>query len=445
MLSYLPRTTSRSKSSIACSNMLLAAHNNNGSLLNASSSHSTVSASSALLGWVPQPNQRGTMDIIWSCVSTLFICVWAILHLNVPAAQDNEVRIFFRRFRWMLLMIFAPELVMLYAAGQWTSARRSITDMASLGYRGWTLTHGFYADSGGFLLYSDDCVAFPVTAKQLHYLVQHEHVPMPTLSRREIWDKSKADLVAKTIATFQAGWLVTQCIARGIQHLPITILELSTLAMISCTACTAFFWMQKPLGVETPTSIFSKSTITQILLSAGEAAKDSFKDTPLDFIESQTYTSGQLPLHQWWGVQERPLTRIPNDRDPRLHNLSMVLTISLPVAAFPLLHFIGWSFDFPTKLELLMWRWTSVAMTLILGIYSAIETVGIIKDGYTTSSLTNLGSYKLRWPRNILFFAPATLYTLTRAIVIVETVISLRLLPPGCFDVVQWSELFPHL
>ena len=31
-----------------------------------------------------------------------------------------------------------------------------------------------------------------------------------------------------------------------------------------------------------------------------------------------------------------------------------------------------------------------------------------------------------------------------RLIVIVEIVISLRLLPSGCFEVVQWSQVLPH-
>ena len=343
-----------------------------------------------------------------------------------------------------MFMIFAPELVTLFASAQWTSARRSITDMTSLGCSEWTLTHGFYADSGGFMLYSDDYVPFPITAKQLHYLVRNYYLPMPTISRKEIWDKSKADLIAKTIASGQAVWLVTQVIARGVQGLAITVLELSTVAIIICTACTAFFWLRKPLGVETPTPLFLKCSITEILLSAGDQGKHPFKDTPLDFIESRIYTSSQLPLSHLWGVQERPLTRIPNDRDPYLHNLSMVFTISMPVAAFPLLHFIGWNFEFPTEAELLLWRWTCVAMTILMGTYSVVEAAWIIKDGYTTSGLTNMNAYKLRWPTNLLFFIPAALYVVARAIVIVETVISLRLLPAGCFQTVQWSELLPH-
>ena len=397
------------------------------------------------LSWVPQPNQRGTVDIIWSCLTTLAFCVWTILHLNVPASTDTDLKVFVRRSRWMMFAILAPELVMLFACGQWTSAKRSVADMQNSGHQSWTLTHAFYADSGGFVLYSDDWVPFPITAKQLHYLVEYHYIPMPTISRKEIWDKSKADLFAKTIASAQAAWLVTQVIARGIQHLPVTVLELSTIALVACSAATSFFWLRKPLGVETPTALHLKQPIADLLVQAGDEAKQPFENTPLDFIESQIYTSSQLPLSRCWGVQERPLSRIPNDRDPRLHNIYMVLSITFPTAAFSLLHLIGWHFDFPTNLELLLWRWTCVSMTLVLGLYCITEAASIIRDGYTTSGLTTLNGYKLRWPTNLLFFIPGALYMFARVVVIVETIISLRLLPAACFQTVQWSELLPHL
>lgn len=83
-------------------------------------------------------------------------------------------------------------------------------------------------------------------------------------------------------------------------------------------------------------------------------------------------------------------------------------------------------------------------MGIILSIGCFAEAISIIVDGYTTSALTNLGGYKLRWPSNLLFFIPGFLYMSARLIVIIEIVISLRLLPSGCFEVVQWSQVLPH-
>ena len=94
-----------------------------------------------------------------------------MLHLNVPAYADSDFSLFLRRARWMSLAILAPELVMLFACGQWASAKRSVAELRELGCSDWTMVHAHYADSGGFLLHMEDTVSFPITAKQIHYLV----------------------------------------------------------------------------------------------------------------------------------------------------------------------------------------------------------------------------------------------------------------------------------
>lgn len=368
-----------------------------------------------------------------------------MLHLNVPAKEDTFWTLFFRRMRWLVLALLAPELLMLFASGQWASAKRSVTDMKALGHQNWSMIHAFYADSGGFVFQARESKAFPVTAKQVWYLVQSNYMQIPSITKKEIWDKSKADRLAKTIASVQAGWLIIQVIARALQRLPVTLLELSTVALLTCTGATFFFWFYKPLNVETPTFLYSDSTIEDILIKAGSAADIPFRNTPLDFVEPRLYTSSQMPLHRFWGVQERPLPRIPNDRDSRLHNLTTLLIVTVPTAAFSLLHLAAWNFDFPTRLEQLFWRWTCVSMCIVLASGCIVEAGSIIWDGYTTSWLTTLNCYKLRWPTNLLFIIPGILYMLARIIVIGEVILTLRLLPSGCFENVCWTELLPHL
>ena len=408
------------------------------------SANASASQLSAKQGWVSQPNQRGTIDIIWSCFTTLAICCWVMIHLNVPAKTDSTWCLIFRKARWLTLALLAPEVVMLFACGQWASAKRSVKDMHHLGYKGWTMVHAFYADSGGFMLQAPDCVAFPITAKQVHYLVQQGHLLMPSITKEEIWDKSKADMFAKAVASFQAAWLVAQVVARGIQHLPVTLLELSTVALVTCTGAALFFWFSKPLNVDTPTTLEAEVNIAQVLVWAGDKAEAPFRDTPLDFIEPNLYTSSQMPFGKHWGVQQRPLPRIPNDRDSRLHSLSIIILLAIPTSCFSLLHLIGWNFDFPTRIEQMVWRWTCISMGVVLGIGCFVEAISIVVEGYPTPGLTTLNGYKLKWPTNLLFFIPGFLYISARLIVIVEIVISLRLLPLGCFEVVQWSQLLPH-
>lgn len=40
--------------------------------------------------WVDPPTGRGTWSILGSCLSTLFLCVWKSLHLNVPAMNESD-------------------------------------------------------------------------------------------------------------------------------------------------------------------------------------------------------------------------------------------------------------------------------------------------------------------------------------------------------------------
>lgn len=191
--------------------------------------HATPATNNTLLSgdWVSQPNQRGTIDILWTCLTTLFICLWIQLHLNVPANHEGFFHQSLRRFRWLLLGGLVPEALLLAAGGQWASAKRSVADMKKLELENtWTLAHGFYADSGGFVLQAPDAQPFPISAKQVHYLVKNGFIAAPDITQKEILDKSKADKFTKTIACLQTFWFITQCIARIINRLPLTPLEL---------------------------------------------------------------------------------------------------------------------------------------------------------------------------------------------------------------------------
>lgn len=73
--------------------------------------------------WYSAPNFRGTYDLIISCVLTLTVCVWSALHLNVPTENSTLTQRNLRRTRWILLGIFAPELVVSTAFAQYLTAK----------------------------------------------------------------------------------------------------------------------------------------------------------------------------------------------------------------------------------------------------------------------------------------------------------------------------------
>ena len=83
---------------------------------------------------------------------------------------------------------------------------------------------------------------------------------VPFLSEGEIWDKSKANSLAKTIVCIQALWFCAQVIGRLIERLPISLLELNTVAHALCALLVYLLWWDKPLDIQEPTVIESSKS-----------------------------------------------------------------------------------------------------------------------------------------------------------------------------------------
>jgi len=60
--------------------------------------------------WKPEPLTRGTFSILSSCLTTMFLCVWTAVHLNVPEYK-KESQQFWRKVKWLVIALFAPEVV----------------------------------------------------------------------------------------------------------------------------------------------------------------------------------------------------------------------------------------------------------------------------------------------------------------------------------------------
>ena len=132
-----------------------------------------------------------------------------------------------------------------------------------------TLIHGFYIVMGG---YAFDISKDPqprlwprkvnrLTPSPIAVLAcltsqdKDLRAVVPFLSEDEIWDKSKANGLAKAIVCIQALWFCAQCIIRLGQRMPISLLELNTFAHAICALLVYLLWWDKPLDVHEPTVI----------------------------------------------------------------------------------------------------------------------------------------------------------------------------------------------
>jgi hypothetical protein len=76
---------------------------------------------------------------------------------------------------------------------------------------------------------------------------------LPDISLEHIKDKSKQDAFAKGLAIVQSCWLIVQCIQRAAAHLPLSCLEVNTLAHVACALALYVCWWKKPLDIHEPT------------------------------------------------------------------------------------------------------------------------------------------------------------------------------------------------
>ncbi|KAG2147719.1 uncharacterized protein EDB93DRAFT_1103997 [Suillus bovinus] len=215
---------------------------------------------------------RTLWDILLSCGLTLFACTWTAIHPNIPGVNDGVVLIIFYRLCLMVVALFIPEFMTIWAMAQFHYAQRAAMDFnrgfgaqraqshsddqaicqSERAVTEWTLTHGFFALMGGFVLYVKGEPRATLTPSELREFVYKGYVEMPVITEAEIEDRSKGDGLYKCIAILQLVWFVVQLIARTAQGLPVTLLEIDTLG-VAALACIAYpFWWKKPKDIRRP-------------------------------------------------------------------------------------------------------------------------------------------------------------------------------------------------
>ncbi|KAK3503321.1 hypothetical protein B0T13DRAFT_456962 [Neurospora crassa] len=271
--------------------------------------------------WVPEPDRRGTFNILSTCLVTLSLCVWTAIHLNVPEHKEGKVKQLVRKAGWTLMGLVSPEAIAYTAYQQYSQAREisqamnsrnsppvyaghrrrtrdrglwgfvtslltspeSIEDQA-VGVPNWTIVHGFLAAMGGFAIEINEVgnanqqrvknflpkkatgtlrTRLTLTPEALRFLKGKglEHL-IPVPPRESIDDKSKGSTFAKALVCFQTSWFCIGCVNRFAQGLSISLLELNTLGHALCTLFIYAMWWHKPLDVGEPEKVSLDANLT---------------------------------------------------------------------------------------------------------------------------------------------------------------------------------------
>ncbi|EIW81937.1 hypothetical protein CONPUDRAFT_18021, partial [Coniophora puteana RWD-64-598 SS2] len=199
---------------------------------------------------------RTLWSIIETCLATIFACVVTSIHPNIPGPEDGRWRKNYRLTGVILLGVFAPELVVTWAGRQFVCARSFTKKMNDLiqshnkaqGIGSWTLTHSFFAYMGGFMLYRGSERCGIVTAQHIHAELKRSppRIGPIDITKEEINDMSKLNVLSKGVAIIQILWFVTQLIARNALSFSITPLEIGTMAFGLLSVLTYVLWMCKP-------------------------------------------------------------------------------------------------------------------------------------------------------------------------------------------------------
>lgn len=364
----------------------------------------TLALESAMVGWQPMCNSRGTWDIIWTCVQTMVLCAWVSVCVNVPAPDGGPMDRYTDKFFFVLLSLLGPELIFLLAFGQYHTANTSKRLFQELGHLDWSITHSFYADMGGIHVQPKGWKRFPVNAKQLHYLVRNGYMQYPDIKKWEIEARSKVDGLARFVhhhiylykpVTYKARLItgiqtlrfLVAITARFITGLAVTTLEMTVLANVFCTIMTFVAWWHKPTDVEISHLFELPTSIEKILKDAGDCADGQYRDTPLDFVSRDEW-SASLLWNYYVNILRRMnllrIFRLRYDR-PAQHMSTfnwpkpatrLQLVFILGVAVAHCAFFLGaWTFHFPTPIERTLWRSVAVIQAGISLTAAAFEII----------------------------------------------------------------------
>jgi hypothetical protein len=241
---------------------------------------------------------------------------------------------------------------------------------------------------------------------------------IPPISVEEIDDKNKGDVVVKVLTLVQIVWLIMDLAIRASARLPVSQLEVVTLAFAITSILTYGMLWSKPQDAKFP--------ILQI------ADRYPSSDELQNIVERGPTSFGRSRVDYW----------IPNNSihvtGAEPYNSSFLLGSLLGATVFGFPHFLGWNLVFPTRVDQILWRVSAVVTTAVP--WALIITDQLIYRFPGSSRMEGRFVVDANWHgdsrlRRIMWYCTiytlVVLYVLSRLFVIVEAFRCLYWLPEG--------------
>ena len=308
-----------------------------------------------------------------------------------------------------------------------------------------------------------------LSLSDIERLVQNQEIEYPIATRDEIQDKSKGDAVTEALVVLQTTWFLLQCAARGSRRLALTELELATAAFALLNIVTYAFWWDKPLDVQCHI-VVRRRTAQDGARHDQEHNQEGIQpaeESAVPARQERDYWSRSLgwlryawdglrsvfcgwtwddALLGFWSVilsifvmmgiedyDEEETFFVVGTRDDT--NFSLVSGMTLVTMVFGGIHCIAWSFAFPSPTEQLLWKISSLVITGVPLALAGIVLIGDqLHDGNPIQTILGITNF-------LLLF----LYPVSRILLLVLSLTTLRSLPPSAYRTVPWTTFLPHV
>lgn len=203
------------------------------------------------------------MGIVYSCLTTMAICTISAMHFDLTNNTSHRLgfreKIVSREF-WKAIGrklgiwsagLLMPEILANNACYDYYRALRDHAFMKTE-CENWTFKLSMFAGMNGFSLEDGDVIDSGRTLLRRGVILDAD---VCKRLEYEISDKSKADVLTKSIAIIQITRFLLEIIARAASSFPISPLEYFTCAQVFCALLMYVFWFDKPHGVQEKTRL----------------------------------------------------------------------------------------------------------------------------------------------------------------------------------------------
>ncbi|KAJ5895434.1 hypothetical protein N7495_007125 [Penicillium taxi] len=400
-----------------------------------------------LVGWVWDSPGRGSLGLITSCLVTIFLCTWVVIHprvyQRVSYARLHKIALFFKA-------VIAPEFIAVEGLQEWAQCRRMERECANSSGGQFNIIHAFYVSMLAlrYRTLKGDRVIWPNQYTWLlqQRLIQWDNHSSWGLSLEDICDKNKSDNAAKLMALIQVFSFSAQCILRVSLHLPLSQLESMTLGYIPLFIATYFFWWNKPKDIRSPSfvqlpdmsqeqlQIFESMAVSNKFDNEEMAEQVSYWNvcylTPRVFEKEEEDRVMELAGTSATGYDDvEDQSKIRRDIviahwDPGLYRSKIWPLICLFGISFGAFHLTSWDTVFPTYFELWLWRASAFVSVVSMLIFMHFEKVVLRWSGILT----------------VISLASPLFYLISRILMIGEVFAALRGEQPAIYDTGKYSN-----